>query len=500
MRQGDWACSIDLTDAYFHIPIHQTFRKYLRFAVLGEVYQFTSLPFGLVIAPRIFTMVMLEVAKVIRSTSCDLHQYLDDWLVLHPDPDVLAGRVLTLLTLLEDLGLMVNQENSELIPQQRFTFVGVLYDLTVGRAFPPLDRVQKIRTMVSSFLSQQTMTAGQWLSLVGLLGSVSDQVPLGRLRLRPLQYHLKHHWRMASDDRQTPVPVSEDIKSHLQWWVQPTPLSQGVPLDQFVPTETIYTDASLEGWGGHWKDREVSGVWGTSDKGVHINVLELRAVILTLEQFCVLLQGQSVLVATDNTTTLAYINRQGGTRSQTLMAETVNLFRLTEAHGISIRARHIPGRLNILADQLSRKNQVCHTEWSLHPSVLESLWQTWGKPQIDLFATKENCKLPLYVSPAPDACALAVDALTMSWENLSFYAFPPSPLLQKVMDRFRGTTRCQMILIAPWRPEKCWFADLMRLKKSPPLQLPQRWDLLKQPGKPIFHANPALLNLHAWKL
>ena len=63
MNPDESACSIDLIDAYFHIPIHPKFRKYLRIAVLGKVYQFKAMPFGLKIAPRIFTKVMLEVAK-----------------------------------------------------------------------------------------------------------------------------------------------------------------------------------------------------------------------------------------------------------------------------------------------------------------------------------------------------------------------------------------------------------------------------------------------------
>ncbi len=66
MKINQWACSIDLTDAYYHIPIHHSFKKFLRFAMMGETYQFKALPFRLAIAPRIFTMIMLEMAKTLR--------------------------------------------------------------------------------------------------------------------------------------------------------------------------------------------------------------------------------------------------------------------------------------------------------------------------------------------------------------------------------------------------------------------------------------------------
>ena len=48
---GEWVSSIDLSDTYLHIPIHPNSRKYLRFCYKSQVFQFTSLPFGLVTPP-----------------------------------------------------------------------------------------------------------------------------------------------------------------------------------------------------------------------------------------------------------------------------------------------------------------------------------------------------------------------------------------------------------------------------------------------------------------
>ncbi|CAC5366749.1 unnamed protein product [Mytilus coruscus] len=57
LQKGDWAISLDLKDAYFHIPIHETHTKYLRFCVNNQCYQFRVLFFGPTPAPRIFTSV-----------------------------------------------------------------------------------------------------------------------------------------------------------------------------------------------------------------------------------------------------------------------------------------------------------------------------------------------------------------------------------------------------------------------------------------------------------
>ena len=53
---GEWVASIDLSDTYRHIPIHPHSRKYLRFCHRSQVFQFTSIPFGLATAPQVFTM------------------------------------------------------------------------------------------------------------------------------------------------------------------------------------------------------------------------------------------------------------------------------------------------------------------------------------------------------------------------------------------------------------------------------------------------------------
>ena len=58
---GEWVLSIDLSDAYLHIPIHPNSRKYQRFCYKAQVFQFTSLPFGLATAPQVFTMIVKEV-------------------------------------------------------------------------------------------------------------------------------------------------------------------------------------------------------------------------------------------------------------------------------------------------------------------------------------------------------------------------------------------------------------------------------------------------------
>ena len=162
---------------------------------------------------------------------------------------------------------------------------------------------------------------------------------------------------------------------------------------------------------------------------------------------------------------------------------------------ITLKARHIPGCLNVMADLLSRSNQVQSTEWSLHPQVFKQICQKWFTPHVDLFATHLNHKLPLYVSPIPDPKAWDIDALNINWTNLTAYAYPPTALLHKVIQKIRQC-QCLIIVIAPGWPGMPWFWDLVQLSTEIPLQLPVSTTLLKQSHKLVFHNNPQHLNLH----
>ena len=132
-----------------------------------------------------------------------------------------------------------------------------------------------------------------------------------------------------------------------------------------------------------------------------------------------------------------------------LYLETERLLLLAESNQWTLLAKHIPGHLNVLADYLSRRHQTLHTEWTLNQGVVRSLFDRWGDPCVDLFATSLNNRLPVYVSPVQDPLAWKVDALSISWEGLSAYAYPPVKILPQVLEKVHQTRTLRLILIAP---------------------------------------------------
>ena len=166
---------------------------------------------------------------------------------------------------------------------------------------------------------------------------------------------------------------------------------------------------------------------------------------------------------------------------------------------ITLKARHIPGCLNVMAYLLSRSNQVQSTEWSLYPQVFKQISLKWFTPHVDLFATRLNHKVPLYVSPVPDQNAWDIDALKNKLVGCHSLCLPShgSPS--------QGDPKSQAVQL-PDHPNSSRLArdallwDLVHLSTEIPLQLPVSRTLLQQSHNYVFHSNPQHLNLHAWCL
>ena len=197
---------------------------------------------------------------------------------------------------------------------------------------------------------------------------------------------------------------------------------------------------------------------------------------------------------------VSYINKEGGMRSGPLCVLLWRILTWCTRKQVTLKARHISGRLNVVADKLSRLGQIIQTEWSLLPEVFQAICDRWHTPQVDVFATRFNNKLNQFVSPVPDPLAWAVDAFSLPWEDLDPYAFPPVAILGKVVEKLHNSSCHTIILIAPGWPNMPWFWDLVTMSSQIPLSLPHLPNLLTQPFNHTPHRNLSNLNLHAWLL
>ena len=313
IRAGDWMVSLDLKDAYLQVPMHPESLKFLRFVACGKVYQFKVLCFGLSTVPQVFNRVMAPVSVFLHRTGIRLRRYLDDWLIQASSQEQVLLALETVLQLCSSLGIVVNWEKSLLIPTQRMFYLGVLLDSISFRASPALKRVEKLLSIGDIFLSCEKQPVSSWLELLGVLASMIQLVLGGRLRMRSLQFTLRRSWDQV--DQTALVLWTPEIRTDLEWWLDRERLVLGVALDQVSPQLDLWSDASDVGLGAHLGEDVISSQWAPEELDFSINARELLALERALHCFASQIRDSSVAIFADNSTAIAYLRNQGGTRS-----------------------------------------------------------------------------------------------------------------------------------------------------------------------------------------
>ena len=229
---------------------------------------------------------------------------------------------------------------------------------------------------------------------------------------------------------------------------------------------------------GHLNKHTTRGIWSLPESRLHINFLELKAVFLDLKEFQDLCPNKIVLVAMDNTTVVSYINKKGGMRSGSLCALLWRMLTWCSRKQVTLKARHIPGQLNVVADKLSRLGQTIQTKWSLLPEVFKSICSRWHWPKIDLFVTSV-CVNSTGSPGMGSGCAQP----TLGGSGC--VCLPTSSQLGQSGGDVAGPPVHRVILIAPRWPNMPWFWDLEAMSSQIPLYLP---NLLNLSTRSVYEA------------
>ena len=155
---------------------------------------------------------------------------------------------------------------------------------------------------------------------------------------------------------------------------------------------------------------------------------------------------------------------------------------------IWITAAHIPGIYNVEADEESRVFRE-DRQWALNPTFFEKLCKRFFTPDLDLFATRINTKLPRFHSWLPDPEAEVIDTFSVSWGGSTVYAFPPFCLIGRVLQKIRMEGVEGIVVVPDW-PTKCWYTMLNRMLIAKPWLLPVSEQVLYLPCRETRSRHP----------
>ena len=345
---------IDLKDAYFSVKIDIKHRKYLRFRWKGKSYQYRALPFGLATAPRVFTKVMREAVSHLREKGIRLVHYLDDILILGETLSICQTSVLDTAAWLKKLGFVLNMKKCIFFPQIEIEFLRFLINSQTLKISLPKSKVHKIAKESRSLARKSHVSARELAQLIGKMTAVIPAVieaPLHYRALQRLRLKILHLNKFSYNGRGS---VNQESLSDLEWWTQNLVSRNGRSLLTPVPAVTMETDASKRGWGACCQGVKTGGPWRKAETLLHINFLELKAAFLAIRTFLKDQTNIHALVKMDNRTSIAYINRKGGTHSKKLSDLACQLWSWCLNRGITIQAEHIAGIDNVTADWESR--------------------------------------------------------------------------------------------------------------------------------------------------
>lgn len=465
IRPDVYMASIDLKDAFYSIPIYIKHQKYLKFFVTNKIYQYTSMPNGYGPAMRIFTKVSKVPFSHLRGKGFISVVFVDDSYLQGRTYEECLRNIEATIELLQSLGFIIHPTKSVLTPTQRITFLGFVIDSVKMTLEITKEKKEKIHSLCIDIMQAHKISLRKLASIIGNLVASFPAVPLGPFFYRNLEYQKILGLKFNNGKFDSHITLNNESKKEIRWW-QNNIFEAFATLNIPDPDITIYTDASLTGWGitdgispsgGRWDENEIA----------HINVLELKAIQFGVLTYCKHKHYKHIRVMCDNTTAISYINKKGGMKSHECNKIAKEIWIWCTIRDLHISAAHIPGKSNIEADNNSRKFQDA-TEWQLNPNIYKIICDTFGTPDIDLFASRINRQTKKYVSWKPEPEAFAIDAFSMNWNNHFAYIFPPFSLLSKVIKKI-CRDRAKGVLVFPVWSTQPWYPQVLELAKGNPI-------------------------------
>ena len=294
--------------------------------------------------------------------------YIDD-IIDHSVVSKSQASIDTLRALLVELGYDIS-EKKVVQPATKVTCLGVDIDTVEFTVFITPDKVREILLECESWVNRSECTKKQLQSLLGKLLYVTKCVRISR----PFLNRMLDVLRAA--DKLTKISLSMDFKRDLNWFQKFLPRFNGKAfITHRSITEEIELDASLQGLGARWGHQVYTIAIPMGYKDFTIVHLEmfLENILVAIRTWASQWQGKAVRIFCDNAAVVSVLN-SGKTRDMILAAIARNIFMETAQADICLRTTHIMGKINEIADSLSRWNMGVHYQQKFYHLLPIHVW------------------------------------------------------------------------------------------------------------------------------
>jgi hypothetical protein len=310
LKKGEWAAKIDLKDAYFHLPVNEALRPFLRHKVGDQVWEYQAGPFGLNVMPQLFQGVVKTFEKKWRKVGVQVYIYLDDILIVAPTEKTLKKHLDLVVQDLLDSGFKINSKKSTLEPSQVVNHLGFVLNFQEGKVQLVPQKMKGIRKELGKFITKTEMSKRQISAILGQIRANLLALPFLRAFTGDLVEFLA---KKAQDSWDSKHLISPEIKGELKKVRELLEFWSGRPFPQKA-TRILHSDSSDLGWGGldpisgekiqeYWRDK----------KDLHINVKEMEAAINTVRSLSK--RNETVELNVDNQVIYYYLSKGGGRKT-----------------------------------------------------------------------------------------------------------------------------------------------------------------------------------------
>lgn len=462
-----YMAKLDLKDAYYLVAIDPAFRKFLRFQFDGVLYEFTCLPFGLSTAPYVFTKLLRPVVSTLRQRGLKSVVYLDDFLLIGNTFKNCINNVFETVALLAELGFLFSPKKCHFPPTTSCQFLGFSFDSTEMILTLPDKKRESVSKLIKSMENKRRCSIRRFAQFLGTLAACCPAIKYSWCYTKKFERDKFLALQNSNGDYNASMFLTCRT-AEFSWWKRH--IWSGSMSLLTPPFEMeIFSDASKTGWGVSCQGQTARGSWTPAESQMHINHLELLAALFGLKSFAKSVSNIHILLRIDNTTAIAYINRMGGVQNPRLNDVAFQIWQFCESANLFVFASYIRSAENTDADAESRKLDI-ETEYELAQDAFYNITSQLGYPEVDLFASRTNFKCRRYFSWKCDPESEVIDAFTVPWTNLNFYAFPPFSIILKALQKIIRD-ESEGIMVVPAWPGQPWFPVFKELLVSPPIFL-----------------------------